>query len=702
MVGSQNDKQGHGRGGKIGPVAAALHHLVASMPIPTTPPSYLGSDAALGLTLLDMSLRLVHVSRLSEHVRLIDSGHVARSISVDVDTSQLTRRQRQILAVDDPDAPHAGAVWVPVSRYGRSDLAPVVVRDSNDAVVPRMTHRESKQALVAAMLRLLDMLIEAHVASVSSSAVLGLRSNPRSRWLVEAAVMQLVDSGLDKVSSSGNGSSNRVAHPAGELVLGTRKLAAEALDSLLAQSREPFEQLLEHASREYALVVLLPENLPRVFLRWDAPLLPANRSDRAGGVRRFMRAILPVNREFAVEYATNLPRAVKSYHLTVEVSEEIHVRRFLLSSNVDDPFVAALDADLDAISSELPKFSLDAGTGSPTGSPSTEAKLAELELQSVASRLAELGRRRRADLEAYERYVEAAAERFGVSIAPRPVVPLNAVDALERLKRGECSVAVLSSFADAFANGQYPRLARAFTSEDLNRIVEGLRPAQVGRDVTTDNDPREHGAHAHWRQPTKDLTPTSSEPVHAVAYLALADEAPALIESITRMVIGVVIVVIGIGSFLQDGFSWIFPWTWGDANSQLHTPKQADAVVAVLLLVPGLMLARLDLPSTNTVLGQLRRSQRAMATLSVCVTTVLAMVVGTVESPEELTMSFWVAALVLLVLSGLCGVEFVFRRQRRRGRVPRSEQIPAWLRQRYGVAYRRHQAADASFNSGSL
>ena len=685
MFGSGSLSQHDGRRQESGPIIAALHRLLASTPIPTTPAGYRGSDAALGLTLLDMSLRLVHVSRLSEHLRLLDRGHVARSVSVDVDTSNLTRRQRQILTADSPGALREGAVWVPVSRYGRSDLAPVVVRDSNDGVVPRMTHRETKQAMVAGVLRLLDMLIESHVASASPSPVHDLQSNPRSRWLIEAGVMHLVDAGLESVSPDGYSPDDRVVGNTDRTDPGIRKLAHEALDSLLEQSREPFEQLLDRACREYILVVLLSTQEARVFLRWDAPLLPAKRPDKAGWLRRFLRATLPVNREFAVEYATSLPRAVKSYHLTVEVSEEIHVRRFLLSCNVDEPFVSALDIDLDAISSGLPTFDL----GSATESPSTEAKLAELELQSIASRLAELGRRRRADLEAYERYIKLAAARFGVSVPPEPVHKLSALDALERLRKGDCSVAVLSSFADAYADGQCPRLASTLIPDELQKVVDELRPAQIGRDITTDNDPREHGAHAHWRQPTRDLTPRSSEPVHAVAYLALADEAPALIESITRMVVGLVIVVIGIGCFLQDGFSWLLPWNWDNENALLGTPKQADAVVAVLLLVPGLMLARLDLPSTNTVLGQLRRSQRAMATLSVCVTTVLAMVVGTVDSTEGLTISFWVAAVVLVILAGLCGVEFAFRSRRRRGRVPRSEMIPAWLGQHYKVGSRR-------------
>jgi hypothetical protein len=480
-------------------------------------------------------------------------------------------------------------------------------------------------------------------------------------------------------------------------VIDTRKLASAALNKLLSQSQEPFEQLLERACREYALVVLLPPQHPRVFLRWEAPLLPAKRPGKAGGVRRFLRATLPVNREFAVEYSTNLPRAVKSYHLTVEVSEEIHVRRFVLSSNVDEPFVASLVADVEAIEAGLSKFRDD----SPSGSSVPTTKLAELEMQSVASRLAELGRRRRADLESYERYLESAAERFGVSMPPKQIALLDAPEALDHLKKGDVSVDVLSSFADAYANGWYPRLANELTPDELGKLVQGLRPLHFGRDVTTDNDPREHGSHAHWRQPTRDLTPRSSEPVQAVAYLALADEAPALIESITRMVIGLVIVVIGIGCFLQGGWSWLLPWTWSDTDSLIKSPSQADAVVAVLLLVPGLMLARLDLPSTNTVLGQLRRSQRAMATLSVCVTTVLAMVVGTVSEALERTIWFWVGTVVLVVLAGLCGVEFAFRRQRRRGGVPRSEKIPAWLRHHYAAGSGEHLTADAEFNSGS-
>ena len=55
--------------------------------------------------------------------------------------------------------------------------------------------------------------------------------------------------------------------------------------------------------------------------------------------------MLPVNREFVVEYETVIPRSVGAYHLTVEVNEEVNVRRFVMSSDVDDDFVQTLTQD---------------------------------------------------------------------------------------------------------------------------------------------------------------------------------------------------------------------------------------------------------------------------------------------------------------------------------------------------------------------
>jgi hypothetical protein len=158
--------------------------------------------------------------------------------------------------------------------------------------------------------------------------------------------------------------------------------------------------------------------------------------------------------------------------------------------------------------------------------------------------------------------------------------------------------------------------------------------------------------------------------------MALADEAPALIESITRMVAGLALVVLGIGTLLSGGVAWLS----SSRVSEGFVPAQADAVVAVLLLVPGLLLARLDLPGTKSVLGQLHKFQRLLAAASVVVTTALAIAVATVESDRTLTRLFQAALAVLIVILLCCLSEFYARRIHRSSTVPRSAQVPRWLR----------------------
>lgn len=681
-----------------------LQALIATLPIPTTPPYVPSSRAALGLSLLDLSLRLTHVSRLSEHLRLVDRGHMARSVSLDVDIAGLSLQQRLVLAASGgetlgelPGRLADRALWVPVSRYSRSDLAPVVVRDAAGQVVPRMTHRETKRASVAGFLRLFGMLVEAHLASTESTTpVHELEDHLRSRWLIEVAIAELVDSGSvvpvppAPVAEGGRGLT-LAGDPAYTAI---RQRALDALDALLEPADHPFEQLVHVASRQYPLVVLLAADQPRQFLTWEAPLIPAVRPRSRG--RRLLRAALPVNREFVVEYATTLPRAVQSYHVTVEVSEEIHVRRFLLSSNVDEPFLTRVVEDLRAIATDLP--ALSRGDERPDGATtSPPVKLAELELQGVASRMAELGRRRSEDLRGYEAYIDEASQRFGRHrLEPLGLAPHSPEEALAMVCAGDCSLSAMAAFGTHYAAGDYLHLATVLPPTALSAIADGMTEEQLGRDVTTDNDPREHGAHAHWRQPSVDLTPGSSEPVEAVAYLALADEVPALIESITRMVAALVLVVVGIGTGLSAGTSWL----WPGGGGLVHPPKQADAIVAVLLLVPGILLSRLDLPSTNTVLGQLRRFQRVLATSSVVVTTLLAMVVATVGDAGDLTRWFELSTLALLVILGFCVCEFVMRALRRRVRVPRSARIPAWLRSQYPRPGGDAPPADAAFDTG--
>jgi hypothetical protein len=667
-----------------GPASALddLRALIQALPVPTAPPTFPQKDAALGLALMDLSLRLDHVPRLAEHLTLLDRGHMTRSVSVDVDLDAISGVQRDSLVVPAEAVPggHGASLWVPVSRYSRRDLAPVVVKESTGQVVPRLTHRDANRVAAAALVRLLSMLLDAHKdVTTEGTIVHKLRhTHQRSRWLIEAAIAELVTVG----SPIGERPRTPVDHavlqerlpaaPNGRRPVDSRAvrdLAMAGLDQLFpVEDRNgpvvPFGHLLQLACSQYMIVVLLSLGRPRRFLTWDAPLLPAQRP--RAPLQHLVRNVLPVNREFVVEYETVIPRSAGAYHLTVQVNEEVTVRRFLLSTDVDDEFVEILVEDLETL----------AERGDALGG---HRKLLELELQGIASRLAELGHRRLINLASYDDYIADRHRSGAAGGSPqKPARRLAAGEVLDALREGDCSVHVLAAFCAHYAADGLRHLAKSdLAGSALATVAGGLRHLELGHDVTTDNDPRQHGAHAHWRRPSVDLSPHSTEPVRAVAYLALADEAPALIESITRMAVGLALMVTGIGTLLMGGTHWLYS---GEVAAH-SAPRQADAVVAVLLLVPGLLLARLDLPSTNTVLGQLRRFPRSLAVASVAVTTALAISVGTVETDWAITRLFQLSLATLGVILLCCVCEFYTGRLRRRSRVPRSARVPRWLRE---------------------
>lgn len=181
-------------------------------------------------------------------------------------------------------------------------------------------------------------------------------------------------------------------------------------------------------------------------------------------------------------------------------------------------------------------------------------------------------------------------------------------------------------------------------------------------------------------------------------FLTLADERPALADSVFYMLLGLFGIVVGLGAVLQ--FS-------GTDREDI----QADALVAVLLLVPGILLARLDIPNTNSVLGQLRAVPRNVAYFSVVLTSGLAVAVATAWAPpphlwpwveQHVAPFVWVAA--ALFLCWLFSAAEKAERLRRRNRsIPGSADVPWWLRNHAGgpaQALRTEQrSADVVFDA---
>lgn len=640
-------------------------------PIPTAPAPHDGYQEALGLNLLALALRLGHIDRMTEALTLADSTHMARSVSIDINMNVLTAEQRLALRSDPSDpAERPAAVWLPVSRQSRSTLAPVVVLDAAGNVVPRTTQVETAHALIHGMSKAFRMFLTSDPRTEDPDELLhGIRYNlNRSRWLIEATIANMIMGG-------GQHPGPVLVHTDGSRATDSdsiREKAARAIEELF-QPDSPFLRLLDVAATEYLLVVEVPTRKAQAFLRWDAPVIPARSRDPR--VRDTIGRWASFQQEFTVRYSTIIPRAVNSYHVTLEVPPEIQVRRFFLTSDVDAPPLRALVEDMRAVSESYDELR--------TVAP----KLLELEMQGIASRLAEFGRRRYRDLEQFRAYI---GERYAAFSSRPPRFPAHggATGSVtpENCLRPDRPIATrLAQFSHLYETDHYRKLADGLvTRETLDALADELVDAELDEDILVDNDPRENAGHAHWQRRPFGADPQSVEPVSSTVYIALVDDPPSLASNVSKLLLAVLLLVLGFGIVLEPTFfagvpllgalgSSFRPVVEGDGPM-----SSADAIVTMLLLVPGLLLSRLDIPSNKTVLGQLRLFPRYVAYTSVIIAGLLALLVASGRA-SALDGPFVFGMAALLVLFLLVGVDGVSKAVKRRGRVPVNTISPEWL-----------------------
>ncbi len=250
-----------------------------------------------------------------------------------------------------------------------------------------------------------------------------------------------------------------------------RDIARDFLLNMKVHQARHYAELLKAASREYFLIVMLRADESHQFLTYEAPLIPAVRSSTAR--RRAWKALLPFSTEFTVDYVTQIPRSVGSYHVTVDVPEEIDIRRFILSSDAEELAVEDLARRIEAVTD--PKLN-------STLAPSVVAA----ERAEVEAMLGVLGQRRHLDVEGFDYYLQN-----------RDLPQHRAGDQTHRNDEEDApGIADLRRRQGVRADlpGGRPEDPAA-----LAKVGRWIQSAQLGLDVSTDNDPRENGAHAQWR-----------------------------------------------------------------------------------------------------------------------------------------------------------------------------------------------------------
>lgn len=298
---------------------------------------------------------------------------MSRRVSVDLDPSRLTREAVHALRVNSD----SDNVWLPLERHSRDALAPVVVRDADGQVVPRLTGLETSRAVASGLVRLFGLLVDGHPDSSTPGTPIHQMNTSalRSRWLIESAIVRLVESSPTSAPATGLPPATSATKPTDPDQI--RRTALSVVNQVAA-SATPFAQLLKSAASEYFLVAQVRIDAGETFLDYEAPLLRARAKPR---LARYLSASwLPIpSSEFTVRYDSMVPRGVDSYHITIEVPAEILLRRFTVSSDADQPIVDELKDDLAVLQKAM------------SSTPASPDKIHELELQRIASRIAELG-----------------------------------------------------------------------------------------------------------------------------------------------------------------------------------------------------------------------------------------------------------------------------------------------------------------------
>lgn len=655
--------------------------IVRSLMPPTAPPPTGMAQRRAGLSLLDAGLGLDHVLRVTEALTLENQNFLSRETTIDVDTEVIRLQQHAGLGHNEAVqlGPH---VWIPIARHPREDLAPIFVRNQTGDAVLRMSYRQSVDLVCAGVLEIFDRIYTSEVAR-SLPESLPRRIDDRGRrakWLIQRALVELLIRGgasgfvefskigdrclsnvqeedlYDWADSTARQGSRSILYDVEEI----RSSAISLFDSLFRSDHDPFVELLEIVSRDYFIVVSSPIDVGYVSYTFSAPPLRASAPEgahrRSGPIRRLKRG-LSLGQEFHVSYSGAISNSIRSYHLTLSVDPDIRIRDCVMITDEDAAESAYLSDSLSALSEWLPPSSAFVGRhGLP---PSTaQEKLTEHELQSLMARLRILLRSK----------TSQSSDRDAM---PSAIGTATEGGVTDHEKETERLLAILRLSLD----GKLPNLRtvpQVASTEGANETARLVRDLELGKSVTFDNDPREHVAHLAWNRPGGSGSSSTRGAVSVDVTATMVDDLPSLSDSVRLLLAGLVALTFVCGSAILGGLLWVFQPSLSAAKS-----SNADAIVAVLLLVPGLLIARIQFPDVQSVAGYLRTFPRRIAFLAVGTTTSLAAVIA--ASKQFPTLILQVAEWVLIILLVLSHLDIQRRRERRSRPEFLPHGIPAWL-----------------------
>jgi hypothetical protein len=624
--------------------------------------------AVVGLAFLETALRLNHVRRLTERLSISEhrSAHLTTEVDISLNMLEMSQsaaaRLSQQLAshsvtslLDEPNL--ASTIWVPVARISRRTTEHIDVRNAAGLKVPTLTGYETSGWLAAGMYQLLRESLISHPDSSDPDTNLSqiLFTTHEPLWLIQAALVTLFsesnrpDTRSFTPRTPGTVDDHRSQY---------RRLALNMLDDY-ANLLWDYSILLDVALNDHLLIVALDSTSDQHVLTYDSPLY-VNR--RPTFVQRMWQTLRASQEGYYVHYWSSIPSTLGSYHLALQAGTGVDIGMMYLTTDADSAAVESLIADLTFLADRLQSQSL------LTDGAST--KQIELETQTVLRQLAELFRRRRWE-----------AGSAGVTL---PELQLQASLRLTQAAiAGEATVGSDNRPDNSILH--HP----SFSSTQLRRAAIELRNQDVSYDLSLSNDPISNRAQAYWRRAPENLASGGQTRIRAGIFLIDATRAgPFAARDALLYAVALAGTTYLVACFLSRSF-----WPYGyAAESALGSIHSTEAVIAVLLLVPGFLYTRLMDAAPQSMSGHMRAVPRFVARLCIFSTVVLAAAIAASSNAWVIREAFIVGAVLPLVSALL-----FFRRQpyslrKVLGRMG----APKWA----CSSHSRSVAPDAIFSSG--
>ncbi len=369
--------------------------------------------------------------------------------------------------------------------------------------------------------------------------------------------------------------------------------------------------------------------LARCLRGWRQLVL---RRERAAANWRRLKFELKSYQTITVRYRTALPPTSSSYHLRLSTEENLTIEKALLLSDEDVPLLEDMQYRVGREIVTLNESNLAQFGGAEE--ITALARISLLDTERSITRLLDLLETRLRQLRllwnsADDKPGGAPAGERSTNAPDEQAFALSGIhDEAAALRQEVWDICESARRSAAVGRREGMRLVVAAESvlSRLATLLQACQDADLGYSLTSDDDPEESEAHVHRRARRESAREAFLRQDSATVLIAIRENTPALRGRVLVAVGSLAAIVLVMGWFIFEHQLWLF---WGNERQVNGVfGLQADALITVLLLVPGVLITRLDVARGSSLLAAIRALPRFAAYGSLIATTLLAVAIA--------------------------------------------------------------------------